>query len=192
MSLFLPLVLRFRADGHRSDWQSIRTFDTNTAQPVEADLTESKFTFGVSFVNSRGFLYKRPIAVASLPATTSDNAFSGADGQFGIYYHHIGTPQSEDVLVWYGKGPEAASLITGRPVVCSANETGKARSWLMWDVYRNTNPETQCMIFELPAALDRMDGPEVGRELARLLRDEVRWISNSFTGETTCACHLVK
>lgn len=33
-----------------SDWQEIRTIDTETGRPVEADLTRAKFTFGATWL----------------------------------------------------------------------------------------------------------------------------------------------
>jgi hypothetical protein len=145
-------------------------------------LTESKFTFGVTHIGSHGFLYKRPIS----RATSSDNEFAGADGQFGIYYHHLRTAQSEDTLVWYGTGPGAEFLITGRPYVCSSDPTSGARRWLLWDIYRNTNPETEVFMVELPAKLSQMTGHEVGSELRRLINGEAKWITKNYSGLTHC------
>lgn len=35
-----------------SDWQNIRTIDTETSQAVEEDLTGAKFTFGAAWINN--------------------------------------------------------------------------------------------------------------------------------------------
>lgn len=37
----------------RSDWQRIRTIDTQTKEVVEADLTQGKFTFGATWVGDK-------------------------------------------------------------------------------------------------------------------------------------------
>ena len=171
----------YSADPCRSDWQKIRTLDTTTKQPVDDDLFESKFTFGVSWIGSSGFLYKKPIRPDSGATST------GADSQFGIYYHHLRTPQSADMLVWYGKGEEARSLITGRPVVCSWDVSGTegGRRWVFWNVYRNTNPETECFIFELPSDLNSLSGEATGQELAQLIANP-KWLSTGYTGDLHC------
>jgi hypothetical protein len=56
------------------------------------------------------------------------------------------------------------------------------RKWVMIDVYCNTNPETEVIIFEMPGG--RVDG----RELARLVHSERRWLTQGFTGDTSCEC----
>ena len=104
-----------------------------------------------------------------------------------MYYHHIGTPQSYDVLVWRGEGKDASSLITGRPTICSWDQRGAkgARRWLFWNIYRNTNPETECFMIELPRDLEVIHGDQVGHELARML-PEAKWISRGFRGDLHC------
>lgn len=104
------------------------------------------------------------------------------DGAYGIFYHRLGTPQSQDALVWHGEGPDAARQIVGRPFVMSANENdASTRSWMLWDVYQSTNPETEAFVIELPD-----DSPNMGHDLERVISDKKRWISRGYTGETKC------
>lgn len=166
----------------RSDWQTIRTVDTTTALHIEPELFESKFTFGVTWINSLGFLYKRPIAREN--SASADHEFAGKDGQFGYWYHHLGTTQSEDTLVWYGTGEEGVGLIVGRPHVMAYDETAPGDKWMFWDMYRNTNPETEVLVCPLPN-LEGKSGVEVGRALRRSVMEEMRWLATGWTGETT-------
>jgi prolyl oligopeptidase len=174
-----------------SDWQNIRTNDTETGQAVEDDLTGAKFTFGATWVYDtvcdssynmgsilmiQGFIYKATIS------KTNGTAFSSIDGTFGIFYHRLNTPQSEDVLVWHGEGEDAISQIVGRPHVMSAKETDPSRrSWMLWDIYRNTNPETETFVIELPA-----DGEDMGERLKEVVAKGKRWLTKGWTGQTTC------
>jgi prolyl oligopeptidase len=176
-----------------SDWQNIRTIDTEIGQAVEDDLTGAKFTFGATWVydtaglpfpqlmsrlTRQGFIYKATIS------KTNGTAFSSMDGTFGIFYHRLNTPQAQDILVWHGGGVDAASQIVGRPHVMSAKETDPSRrSWMLWDIYRNTNPETETFVIELPA-----DGEDMGERLKEAVGERKRWLTKGWTGQTTCKC----
>ncbi|ORX36935.1 prolyl oligopeptidase family-domain-containing protein [Kockovaella imperatae] len=168
-----------------SDWQKIRTLDTTTRQPIEDDLIESKFTFGTSWIGSNGFIYKKPIRALDINgnASASSAALAEADGQYAMFYHHLKTPQCEDVMVWYGTGPNARNLITGRPIDCSWDLRGdqKGRRWVFWDIHRSASAETESFIFELPLNLDGMSGRETGMQLKRLI-GQGKWLSRGFTG----------
>lgn len=159
-----------------SDWQAIRTVDTYTRNVVGEDLGMSKFTFGVCWVNDFGFIYKRLLTAPTASLTE-------ADGKFGLFYHALHTTQTDDVNIWKGTGVDANLLIVGRPYLCSAdiNGRGDRRTWIFIDVYRNTNPETETFMIEVP------ERPHCasGHQLARLVHRERRWISRGFTGLTT-------
>jgi hypothetical protein len=86
------------------------------------------------------------------------------------------------VLVWHGEGETASSQIVGRPHVMSSKESDpEVRSWMLWDIYRNTNPETEAFVVEMPR-----DRDDMGQELARVIKEEKRWLSRGYTGQTTC------
>lgn len=85
-----------------SDWQKIRTVNSSTGKQVEADLCHSKFTFGVCFLGDEGYLYKRILPDQNSDDDDDDNSNNSADGQFGLFYHTIGSDQSQDVLAWKG------------------------------------------------------------------------------------------
>jgi hypothetical protein len=64
----------------------------------------------------------------------------------------------------------------------SAKETDPSRkSWMLWDIYRNTNPETETFVVQMPD--DRQD---MGQELKRVIAGEKKWLTKAWTGQTTC------
>lgn len=104
-----------------------------------------------------------------------------ADGAFGFYYHRLATPQSDDTLIWCGTGPKALDQIVGRPRVMIPSPGG--RSWLFFDIYESTSPDTECFVVELPKDLDHAD---IGDIIANAVAGQRKWLSKGFTGETTC------
>ena len=103
-----------------------------------------------------------------------------------MFYHRLNTPQSEDVLVWHGEGDDATSQIVGRPHVMSCKETDATkRSWMLWDIYRNTNPETECFVIDIPT-----DVKDLGHRLKEVLEGNKRWLTKGWTGQTTCRSTL--
>lgn len=124
----------------------------------------------------QGYLYKRLIVM---------NA-EQADGAFGFYYHRLDTPQSDDILIWRGTGPKATDQIVGRPHLMRGSTKG--RSWLFFDIYESTSPDTECFVVELPAGLD---GSDVGTRIAEAVVAERKWLSRGYNGETTCALDVL-
>jgi len=107
------------------------------------------------------------------------------DGAFGMFYHRLNTPQSDDVLVWHGEGDDATSQIVGRPHVMSAKDSDpNRRSWMLWDIYRNTNPETECFVIQTPA-----DTHDLGLQLKKAIEEGRRWLTKGWTGQTTRTSH---
>ncbi|PWN32663.1 alpha/beta-hydrolase [Meira miltonrushii] len=162
-----------------SDWQTIRTIDTRTIKFVDSTLYKSKFVFGACWVQDFGFIYKRMLNV---PLDVHDE---NADGQFGLFYHTLNTPQTQDVNIWKGTGAEAQLLTVERPYLCTADPKGcnQRRSWLFFDVYRNTNPECEAFLIELPEISSKMP-VIIPEDLQKLCFSERRWISRGYGGET--------
>lgn len=158
-----------------SDWLRLRVYDTQTKKTIERSVGGAKFTFGATWVGDKGFIYKRVIDY-----DTTDDNYQAKEGQFGLFYHQIGTPQSEDVLIW--KAPEGVFQYIGKPLIITsdARERNKRRAWLMLDIYINTSPATEVLMVELPG---RTAGP-VGTALPTLVLNEKRWVSKGFTGMT--------
>ncbi|WRT64833.1 uncharacterized protein IL334_001769 [Kwoniella shivajii] len=159
-----------------SDWQSLRVYDTVTKQVIERPLGGSKFTFGVTWVGEEGFIYKR-----SVDYDMHEDALASADGAFGMFYHRIGESQTCDVGVLCFSG-DFIDCFVGKAYVVSSDLSEKSteRSWLTMDVYRNTNPETELLIVELPDGPSKVDG----HKIESLIRKERKWVTKGYTGET--------
>ena len=78
-----------------SDWRKIITIDTDTKTQIGDTLVDIKFS-GVSWKANEGFFY------ASYDKPDGSELSSKTD-QHKLYYHKLGTPQSEDILVFGGE-----------------------------------------------------------------------------------------
>ncbi|WVW78544.1 hypothetical protein I302_100499 [Kwoniella bestiolae CBS 10118] len=157
-----------------SDWQTIKVYDTTTKQPVDVDVGGSKFTFGATWIGEEGYIYKRIIGYNG-----SDSSLS--DGSYGMFYHRIGQPQSTDIAVLPFTG-EFHERFVGKAHTVSSDQSASPtkRTWLTFDIYRNTNPETELLVVELPGGPRSVDGETI----ERLVREERKWVTKWFTGET--------
>lgn len=78
-----------------SDWNEIYLMDAKTLKPLDDHIEWAKFT-GAAW-HGDGFYY------SSYPRPEKGKEFSNANENHQIYYHRIGTPQSEDRLVYEDK-----------------------------------------------------------------------------------------
>ena len=77
-----------------SDWNTWHTLDVATGKPLPDELRWVKFS-GASWTNDgKGFFYSR------FPEPLKDAAFQALNENQKLYYHRLGTPQSDDVLVY--------------------------------------------------------------------------------------------
>jgi prolyl oligopeptidase len=78
-----------------SDWHIIRVADVATGQPLPDELKWVKFS-GISWTkDDKGFFYSR------FPAVESGKAYQSLNRDQKVYYHRLGTPQSDDAVVYY-------------------------------------------------------------------------------------------
>jgi len=78
-----------------SDWRTFRVRDVETGQDLAADVLRwIKFSGASWTADSSGFYYSR------YPEQTDGAALTGVNKQQRVYYHAVGTPQSEDPLVY--------------------------------------------------------------------------------------------
>jgi prolyl oligopeptidase len=84
-----------------SDWRVWRVMDVATKKVLDDELRWSKFT-GVAWTrDGRGFFYAR------FEKPPEGAAFQGANLGQKVWYHRVGTPQTDDVLVyWRPECPE--------------------------------------------------------------------------------------
>ena len=78
-----------------SDWNEIYVIDTETLQPLPDHIEWTKFS-GVKW-SKDGFYY------SAYPIPEKGKEFSNANEFHQVYYHKLGTPQSEDKLVYVDK-----------------------------------------------------------------------------------------
>src|SRR5690554_2129591 len=76
-----------------SDWRILRVLDVTTGQPVGEEIRWAKFT-DLAWVGEEGFLYSR------FPEPEEGQDFQALNYDQAVYFHRIGTPQSEDQLVY--------------------------------------------------------------------------------------------
>lgn len=76
-----------------SDWRILRVLDVATEQPVGEEIRWAKFT-DLAWVGEEGFLYSR------FPEPEEGQDFQALNYDQAVYFHRIGTPQSEDQLVY--------------------------------------------------------------------------------------------
>jgi prolyl oligopeptidase len=76
-----------------SDWNEIHVLDVATRKPLSDTLQWVKFS-GASWRGDEGFYYNR------YPVPAEGKKMAAKNEYQKVYYHKIGTPQSEDVLVF--------------------------------------------------------------------------------------------
>ncbi|MEL7123612.1 MAG: prolyl oligopeptidase family serine peptidase, partial [Bacteroidota bacterium] len=78
-----------------SDWRKIIVLDAETKEMIGDTIMDAKFT-GVSWKGNEGFYY------SSYDKPKEGSQLSGMTDQHKLYYHKLGTPQSDDQLVFGG------------------------------------------------------------------------------------------
>ncbi len=86
-------LLAYSIQDGGTDWRIIRVLDVKTGQPLADEIKWAKFT-NISWVGNEGFLYSR------FAAPQEGAAFQQLNYNQTVYYHKIGTPQSEDRQVY--------------------------------------------------------------------------------------------
>ena len=99
-----------------SDWRVAEVLDVDTGQVLDERLEWLKFTALAWSGDSSGFYYSR------YPATTEEDKFQSLNKDMTIYFHRLGTPQSEDRVVYARPdhpdwGPRAQVTDDGRHLV---------------------------------------------------------------------------
>ncbi len=111
-----------------SDWQEWRFRDIATGKDLPDVLRNIKFSSASWSADNKGVFYSR------YPAADEKSKLSAENYDQKLYYHVIGTPQSEDVLIY--ERPDDKTLGIG----ASVSEDGK---WLALNVWKGTSPKNQ-------------------------------------------------
>ncbi|MDV6316386.1 prolyl oligopeptidase family serine peptidase [Idiomarina sp. HP20-50] len=88
-----------------SDWRKIIVIDAETKERLEDPLVDVKFS-GISWVGNEGFYY-------SSYDKPEGSELSAKTDQHKLYYHELGTDQSEDKLVFGGTEAEKHRYVGG-------------------------------------------------------------------------------
>jgi prolyl oligopeptidase len=86
-------LLAYGIAGAGSDWQTWKVRDLATGQDLADKIDWVKFSAATWTADGRGFFYAR------YDAPKEGDALKGANYFQKLYYHRLGTPQSDDVLV---------------------------------------------------------------------------------------------
>jgi prolyl oligopeptidase len=86
-------LLAYSIQDGGSDWRIIRVLDVKTGKPLADEIKWAKFT-NISWIGNEGFLYSR------FAEPLEGAAFQQLNYNQTVYYHKIGTPQSEDQVVY--------------------------------------------------------------------------------------------
>lgn len=86
-------LLAYSIQDGGSDWRTIKVLDVTTGKDIGDGIKWAKFT-GIAWVGSEGFLYSR------FPEPQTGAEFQSLNKNQAIYFHRIGTPQSQDELVY--------------------------------------------------------------------------------------------
>lgn len=79
-----------------SDWRKVLVMDVASQEVVEDTLRDVKFS-GISWKDNEGFFY------SSYDKPQEGSTLSGLNMNHKLYYHQLGTPQSNDELVFGGE-----------------------------------------------------------------------------------------
>lgn len=86
-------LLAYAIQDGGSDWRTIKVIDSVTGKVLSDEIKWAKFT-NISWVGNEGFLYSR------FAEPKEGAAFQQLNYNQTIYYHKIGTPQSQDKAIY--------------------------------------------------------------------------------------------
>ncbi len=89
-------LLAYQISEAGSDWRKVIILNAETKEQIEDTLIDVKFS-GLSWLNNDGFYY------SSYDKPKDGSALSGLTQYHKLFYHKLGTPQSEDKLVFGGE-----------------------------------------------------------------------------------------
>jgi prolyl oligopeptidase len=109
-----------------SDWNTWKVMDVATGKTLADDLHWIKFSSVSWTADGRGFFYSR------FPEPQEGQAFQSLNTDMKLYYHRLGTPQGDDVLVYERPdhpkwGVNGGVTDDGRYLVISVNDGTTSR-----------------------------------------------------------------
>ncbi|EID7760220.1 prolyl oligopeptidase family serine peptidase [Vibrio parahaemolyticus] len=88
-----------------SDWRKIFVIDTETKEQLEPEIVDAKFT-SISWLGSKGFYY-------SSYDKPQGSELSARTEHHKLYFHELGTPQSEDKVIFGELGAQIHRYVSG-------------------------------------------------------------------------------
>ncbi|HCG7758371.1 prolyl oligopeptidase family serine peptidase [Vibrio parahaemolyticus] len=88
-----------------SDWRKIFVIDTETKEQLEPEIVDAKFT-SISWLGSKGFYY-------SSYDKPQGSELSARTEHHKLYYHELGTSQSEDNVIFGEQGAQIHRYVSG-------------------------------------------------------------------------------
>ncbi|MCR9959084.1 prolyl oligopeptidase family serine peptidase [Vibrio alginolyticus] len=88
-----------------SDWRKIFVIDAETKEQLEPEIVDAKFT-SISWLGSKGFYY-------SSYDKPQGSELSARTEHHKLYYHELGTPQSEDKVIFGELGTQVQRYVSG-------------------------------------------------------------------------------
>jgi len=117
-----------------SDWQTWKVLDVSSDKALGDELKWMKYT-GISWTkDGKGFFYSR------YPEPKAAEKFMGLTYNMMLYYHRLGTPQADDVLVY--KRPD-------HPDWGFAAEVSEDGRWLVVAVHKGTDARYRILYRDL-------------------------------------------
>ncbi|MGZ8283849.1 MAG: prolyl oligopeptidase family serine peptidase, partial [Allosphingosinicella sp.] len=125
-----------------TDWRTVRVLDVATGQPTEDEIRWVKFSNLDWAKDGSGFFYSR------FPEPAPGQQFQSLNENHTIYFHRLGTPQSEDRLVY---------ATADRPRLSHNGEVSDDGRWLIVYSSEGTDARYELSLIDLssPAAPPR-------------------------------------
>ena len=108
-----------------TDWRILRVLNVDNGEGYEDEIRWAKFT-SLAWVGEEGFLYSR------FPEPEEGEDFQALNYNQAVYFHRLGTPQSDDELVYSTPsdaevGHSAGVTSDGRWAIITSSQTTEAR-----------------------------------------------------------------
>ena len=117
-----------------TDWRTVRVLDVATGQPTQDEVQWVKFSNLDWAKDGSGFFYSR------FPEPAQGQQFQSLNENQTIYFHRLGTPQSEDRLVY---------ATPDRPRLSNNGEVSDDGRWLIVYCSQWTHPRYEVSLIDL-------------------------------------------
>ncbi len=150
-------LLAYSIQDGGSDWRTIKVLDVATGKVLGDGVLWAKFT-NIAWVGNEGFLYSR------FPEPQPGAEFQSLNKQQAVYFHRIGTPQSQDELIYATPsdpelGHSAEVTHDGRWVVITTSKGTDSRYAIhILPVRKDRKWQAQTLVGALDHAWNLIDG----------------------------------